>query len=298
MKANMLEYLEETAERLPDKTAFYDDQGSLSYAQLRDTARRIGSRLSAVCPPGQPVALLLDSRSIRNIPAMFGVLYAGCAYAPLDIAMPAERLRLLLNLLRPAAVLTDEKGKRALAACDLKDVPQVEYAAAVSAETDEAALAAIRRQASVYDPMSVLYTSGSTGIPKGSIQTHFSYVNWAEATNEVYGFTEDMVFGNQSPFFYANSVLDVISPVSLGATVYLLPAGVLTFPKRMIACLRDQHVTCLCMTPSSFINIVNAGVLAPGCLPELRWGIMSGESMPWPPLKTWMDATPGADWWH
>ena len=99
--------------------------------------------------------------------------------------MPAERLRLLLNLLRPAAVLTDEKGKRALAACDLKDVPQVEYAAAVSAETDEAALAAIRRQASVYDPMSVLYTSGSTGIPKGSIQTHFSYVNWAEATNEV-----------------------------------------------------------------------------------------------------------------
>ena len=82
MKANMLEYLEETAERLPDKTAFYDDQGSLSYAQLRDTARRIGSRLSAVCPPGQPVALLLDSRSIRNIPAMFGVLYAGCAYAP------------------------------------------------------------------------------------------------------------------------------------------------------------------------------------------------------------------------
>ena len=298
MKANMLEYLEETAERLPDKTAFYDDQGSLSYAQLRDTARRIGSRLSAVCPPGQPVALLLDSRSIRNIPAMFGVLYAGCAYAPLDIAMPAERLRLLLNLLRPAAVLTDEKGKRALAACDLKDVPQVEYAAAVSAETDEAALAAIRRQASVYDPMSVLYTSGSTGIPKGSIQTHFSYVTWAEATNEVYGFTEDMVFGNQSPFFYANSVLDVISPVSLGATVYLLPAGVLTFPKRMIACLRDQHVTCLCMTPSSFINIVNAGVLAPGCLPELRWGIMSGESMPWPPLKTWMDATPGADWWH
>ena len=298
MKANMLEYLEETADRLPDKTAFYDDRDSFSYAQLRDTAKRIGSCLSSVCPPRQPVALLLDSRSIRNIPAMFGVLYAGCAYAPLDIAMPAERLNLLLNLLQPAAVLTDEKGAKAFAACDLKDVPQVDYDEAVSTKIDEAALDAIRRQASVYDPMSILYTSGSTGIPKGSIQTHFSYVHWAEATNEVYGFTENMVFGNQSPFFYANSVLDVISPVSLGATVYLLPAGVLTFPKRMIACLKDQHITCLCMTPSSFINIVNANVLTSGCLPDLKWGIMSGESMPWLPLKAWMEATPNASWWH
>ena len=66
----------------------------------------------------------------------------------------------------------------------------------------------------------------------------------------------------------------------------------------MISCLKEQHVTCLCMTPSSFINIVNAGVLEPGCLPEMKWGIMSGESMPWPPLKVWMDATPNADWWH
>ena len=298
MKANFLEYLEETTKKLPDKIAFYDDRESLSYAGLLDTAKRIGSRLAAICPPRAPVALLLDSRSIRNIPAMFGVLYAGCAYAPLDIAMPTDRLSMLLELLRPAAVLTDEKGAKAFCTCDLPGVPQVDYEAAASGAADDGALLAIREQASVYDPMSILYTSGSTGIPKGSIQTHFSYIHWTDATNEVYSFTEDMVFGNQSPFFYANSVLDIISPVSLGATVYLLPAGVLTFPKRMIACLRDHHVTCLCMTPSSFINIVNAGVLTPGCLPELKWGIMSGESMPWPPLKTWMEATPNADWWH
>ena len=298
MKANMLAYLEESASRMPDKTAFYDDRESLSYAELRLRARRIGSRLAKVSPPRTPVALLLDSRSIHNIPAMFGTLYAGCAYAPLDIAMPTDRLKLLLTLLKPSAVLTDEKGEKAFAACGIKDVPRVDYGEAAAAAVDAEALDSIRRQSSVYDPMSILYTSGSTGIPKGSIQTHFSYVNWADATNEVYGFTEDMVFGNQSPFFYANSVLDVISPVSLGATVYLLPAGVLTFPKRMIARLRDQRVTCLCMTPSSFINIVNAGVLTPGCLPELKWGIMSGESMPWPPLKAWMEATPNADWWH
>ena len=298
MKANFLEHLEETARRLPDKTAFYDDREGMTFHELEIKAKRIGSRLSETAEPRNPVALFLDARSIRNIPAMYGTLYAGCAYAPLDITMPPERLKLLLDLMQPAAVLADEKGIRAFESCGETDVPLISYEEAETAEVNEGKLAAIRRQASVFDPMSVLYTSGSTGIPKGSVQTHFSYLHWTDATIDIYGVTEDVVFGNQSPFFYANSVLEVITPVALGSTVYLLPSGALTFPKKMIECLRDHHVTLLCMTPSSFISIVNGNVLTPGCLPELRWGIMSGESMPWEPLKVWMDATPNGDWWH
>ena len=298
MKANFLEHLEETARRLPDKTAFYDDREGLTFRELEEKARRIGSRLAETAPPRTPVALLLDARSIRNIPAMYGTLYAGCAYAPLDITMPPERLKLLLDLMRPSAALADEKGTRAFEACGKTDIPLIGYEEAAAAEIRQENLEAIRKQASVFDPMSVLYTSGSTGIPKGSVQTHFSYLHWTEATIDVYGVTDEVIFGNQSPFFYANSVLEVITPVALGSTVYLLPSGVLTFPKKMIECLRDHHVTLLCMTPSSFISIVNGNVLTPGCLPELKWGIMSGESMPWEPLKVWMDATPNADWWH
>lgn len=298
MKANMLEYLEETAKRLPQKTAFYDDRQSLTFEALRDLARRIGSFLAEKTAPRQPVALLLDARGIRNIPAIFGVLYAGCAYAPLDIAMPPERLSLLLSLLRPAAVLADERGMTALEACGYAEAPAYPYADAAAAGIREDRLTAIRDQASAYDPMSILYTSGSTGIPKGSIQTHFSYLHWTEATIDMYGIGEDAVFGNQSAFFYANSILEIFPPVALGATVYLLPAGVLTFPRKLLNCLKEQRVTVFCMTPSSFISVVNGGALTPGCLPDLKWGIMSGESMPWDPLKVWMDATPNADWWH
>lgn len=295
MKANMLEYLEETAARFPDKIAFYDDRDSLTFAALEKTARRIGSCLAETTLACAPVALLLDPRSIRNIPSLYGVLYAGCAYAPLDIAMPAERLRLLLELLAPAVILADEKGEKAAQACGFACI---RYEKAILHPMDQETLLALRRRASVYDPMSILYTSGSTGIPKGSLQTHFSYLHWTEATIDVYGLTENTVFGNQSPFFYANSILDIFPPVALGATVYLLPGGVLTFPKKLIQCLNEHHVTEFCMTPSSFISVVNAGVLTPGCLPELKWGIMSGESMPWQPLKAWMEATPNADWWH
>ena len=101
MKRNILELLEETAARAPERLAYDDGQTSLSFAALAEQARRIGSRVAAVTRPRQVVALILDARSIRNLPALFGVLYAGCAYAPLDITMPAQRLGQLLSLMQP-----------------------------------------------------------------------------------------------------------------------------------------------------------------------------------------------------
>lgn len=298
MKANILAYLDETARRAPQKTAFFDDHERLSFAALQEQAQRIGSFLAQRIAPRQPVALLLDARSIRNLPALYGVLYAGCAYAPLDIAMPPERLRLMLSLLAPAAALMDERGEKALRACGAEGFPAYHEQDAAAAPLDHVRLDAVCAQSSVFDPLSILYTSGSTGIPKGSIQTHFSYLHWTEATIEMYGLTEETVFANQSPFFYANSILEIFPPVALGASVYMLPAGALTFPARLIDSLNAHCVTELCMTPSSFISIVHAGALRPGCLPHLKWGIMSGESMPWGPLERWMDAAPNANWWH
>ncbi len=298
MKRNILQYLEETAQRVPDRCAFFDDREQLTFSGLLSTARSVGTALAKVTRTRRVVALLIDARSIHNLPAMFGVVAAGCAYAPLDITMPPERLTLLLTLMQPAAILADEKGAKVLHSCGKVTAPLVMMQDAEATAEDAEKLAEIRSRTSVYDPMSVLYTSGSTGIPKGSVQTHFSYIHWTEATISVYGMTENVVFGNQSPFFYANSLLEIFPPVALGAPVYLLPAGVLTFPKKMVQCLRDRHVSVLCMTPSSFVAVANAGVLTPGCLPELRWGIMSGESMPWLPLCVWMEATPNANWWH
>ena len=295
MYPNMLCYLEQTVIRVPDRRAFYDDREALTFEAMMETAQRIGTALAAITTPRTPVALLMDPRSIRNIPAIFGALYAGCAYAPMDIAMPPERLNQLLTLLEPSVILADEKGMKAIQTLDIERTV-VCYETAANGQIDARLLYEIRRQSSVYDPMSILYTSGSTGIPKGSIQTHFSYMHWMEATIKMYGFDEYVVFGNQSPFFYANSIIDIFPPVALGATVYLLPAGVLTFPRKFIECLREHHVTELTMTPSSFIAAVN--VLEPGCLPEMRWPLMSGESMPWAPLEKWMRATPNADWWH
>ncbi|MDR0929235.1 MAG: AMP-binding protein [Oscillospiraceae bacterium] len=298
MIENLLDRLEQTTQRCPEHIAFFDDRDSLTFAQFQAVSMRIGSALAAVTKPRTAVALLLDARSIRNLPAMFGALYAGCAYAPLDITMPPERLALLLSLMAPAAIVADERGRKALDACAHGETPVFAYDEAAQTPINESALLDIREQISPYDPASILYTSGSTGIPKGSIQTHFSYIIWASTSCAMYGLTERSIFGNQSPFFYANSIFDIFPTLTLGASTYLLPAGALTFPKKLIDCLNANHVTDICMTPSSFISVVGSGALTPGCLPELTGGYMSGEVMPFKPLSVWMQATPKATWWN
>ncbi len=296
VKRNILEFLEATAERVPERVAFYDDASSLTYARLLHAAQAIGSALAERVKPRGVAALVMDGHSLLCVQAMLGVLYAGCAYAPLDPAMPAERLTRTLHQMQPACVITDEVSSRALQAaadsCPL--VLRAEQLAEAPVRTET--LRAIRAQATLRDPLSILYTSGSTGVPKGSVQSHSSYIHYTEATIEVYGFDEDAVFGSQSPFFYANSIIDLYPPMALGARVYLLPRQGLAFPRHFLSALRRERVTELTMTPSSFIALVDA--LEEDSLPDLRYAIMSGEKMAYPPLRRWLRAAPNADFYH
>ena len=297
MVGNVLEHLENAAARWPDRIAFADEKSTLTFSALHDAARRFGSVVAACTQPRQPVAVVMNDRSVTCVAALLGVLYAGCPYAPLDAAMPPERLQIILDQLQPAAILCDESTRAAVARVNAV-CPVLLCEEAAKAQVDEERLADIRAQDSVWDILSILYTSGSTGIPKGVAQSQYSYITYTEATVEKYSFTQETVFGNQSPFFYANSIIDIYPPLMLGATVYILPARCLSFPKMLVEQLREHHITELTMTPSSYIKAAQAGVLKAGCLPELEYIILSGEAAHWQTLQCWMQAAPNAGVWN
>lgn len=295
MTGNVLDYLENSARRVPERAAYTDERQTITYRELESLSKAVGTALSQKVLPRTPVAVLMDARDARCVAAFLGILYAGCFYVPLDPAMPKERLELILRGLEPALILYDEKCAPRVAGLPYDTM---RYAQAIACERDQSVLDAIRAQTSVYDLLTVLYTSGSTGIPKGVSQSQYSFITYTEATNEVYGFTEDTVFGNQSPFFYANSIIDIYPPIALGASVYLLPANALSFPQKFIDCLNAHKVTELTMTPSSYVQVANSGALTPNALPSLRYVIMSGEVTPWKQISLWMEASPNAGFYN
>ncbi len=297
MAGNVLEYLEYAARCWPERMAFADEHAALTFSQLMEEARRIGSGLVHAAKRKEPVAVVMTDRSVHCVAALLGVTYAGCPYAPLDAAMPAERLQVILDQLQPTALICDEATRanagKVNAACPVLTAEELRQSA-----INPAALAAVREECSPEDVLSIMFTSGSTGLPKGVAQSQRSYLAYTDATIHKYSFTQETVFGNQSPFFYANSIIDIYPPLKLGAAVYILPGRCLSFPKMLVEQLRDRRITELTMTPSSYVKAAQAGVLEPGCLPELQYIILSGEAAHWQTLQAWMTAAPNGGVWN
>ena len=294
---NVLQYLEQSAERCPDKLAYQDDRESVTFREYRDAAMRIGSALKPFGLRKAPVVLLMDGRHISQLKAGMGVLYAGCFYIPLDPASPAERIRLIFEKLRPALVICDDKGsvhRDALGA----DWPFVDYAALTDTPVDASFLSERRQESTTYDILFIMYTSGSTGVPKGAVHTHQDLIRYTEITVNVYPFDKSTVFGNQSPFFYANCVHEVFLPLKTGSTTYLLPPWIHSFPGRMISFLREHRIHSLLMTPSSFNAVAEAGVLEPGCLPDLKFILPIGERTNLKLMRMWESAAPNGRFWN
>ena len=170
MMTNLLSYLEATVSRLPDKTAYSDGTDSLTFRQVYDQARELGTALHRAGYYREPVVVFMG-RHPKTVAAFLGVLYAGCHYVPLDEEMPRHRIELIFQHLNPRAAVCDEGTAKLLGEFGWSGQVFL-YDEAAGAEADEAALDDIRRHALDIDPAYIVFTSGSTGVPKGVAACH------------------------------------------------------------------------------------------------------------------------------
>ena len=207
--------------------------------------------------------------------------------------MPVERIKAIFETLNPAAVLVTDACKSKICEIDFGGTVMYYNEAAAYAPNKEVLLE-IRNNAVDTDPAYVLFTSGSTGVPKGAVVNHRSvlaYIKWYADTFKI---NENTVFGSQTPFYFSMSVSDVFSTVYAGAELHIIPKTLFSFPLNLIKFMNERRVNTIYWVPSALSIVANLKVLD-YIMPEyLEKVLFAGEVMPVKPLNYWRERLPNA----
>ena len=290
MQTNILEYLEATVAKKPDKVAFSDADTSLTFGQVYDQARSVATALSRAGYYKKPVVVFMRKQP-ATLAAFFGAIYAGCYYVPLDDEMPRHRIELIFKTLEPGALICDETTE-ALAA-ELNYQGQVyTYESLAHGQIDEAALSRIRAQQLDIDPIYIVFTSGSTGVPKGVMACHRSVIDYIEHLCDVLKFDETTIFGNQTPLYFDAYLKEVIPTLKYGATTVLIPKQLFMFPIKLVEFLNERGINTLCWVVSALTMISSFRTFDTVKPEHLRTIAFASEVFPMKQFKRWKEALP------
>jgi amino acid adenylation domain-containing protein len=287
-----------TAERTPDRAAVVEPAGTTSYGELAEMARAIALSLGRELRSGSRVGIVMQ-KSARAIATMLGVLDAGCAYVPIDPGSPATRRDFVTKDAELSALVLDEAGQQLLTDAQRDSCPFV-----IDLGTDGRPRVRVGHVSHRVPSMDssetsdslayVLYTSGSTGEPKGVAITHSNaraFVEWALEQFDVD--TADRVAVHAALHFDL-PVFDVYCGLARGATLYPIPGKVAQFPQALYRFLKECRVSVLYAVPSALRSMVDRSTIASSSLSDLRLLLYAGEEFASPALARLMAALPSA----
>ncbi len=285
-------YLQDAARRFPDKTAFRDDKKRVTFSQLDIYAQRLASQIYRLLNNSikRPVGIYLP-KGVDCIVAFMGTVYSGNFYTPLDTAMPKERLDKILNILKPALIITDSSHKEFVSSFPhlLLDKPQQE-------PIDNSVICRIIDSVIDTDILYVMFTSGSTGTPKGVIVPHRAVIDYTDWLCNVFAFDETTVFGNQAPFYFDNSVLDIYSTLKNAGETVIIPEDKFLSGAQLCTFIKENNINTIFWVPSAMAVAANSGALEKTELKQLKKILFAGEVMPVKLLNIWQRFIPEAQY--
>ncbi|MCI8299167.1 MAG: amino acid adenylation domain-containing protein [Lachnospiraceae bacterium] len=293
MQKSVLDYLEESAERFPDKIVFADDKNEVTYREFQHQVKAVATGLAKQIPSerNRPVAVLIE-RKIESLTGFFGIAYSGNFYAPIDYQIPVKRIELMLETLKPVAVLVTASAGTVMDQVAY-DGPVLDLQTLQNTSADQDLLDEIARRRIDTDPLYAIFTSGSTGVPKGVLVSHRSVIDLIDNFKEEFGFDDTMVLGNQAPFDFDVSVKDIYSTLKNGGTMYVIPKMMFSMVARLIDYLNEKKINTVIWATSALRIVENLNVFSKKLPEYLKTVMFSGEVMPNKVLNYWRKYLPG-----
>ncbi len=286
------DYLDDAATRFAEKNAFVDEHRAITFRKLREEALRVGGALVAQGMSKQPVVVFMEKR-VECIAAFLGVAYSGNFYTPIDTEMPSSRIEKIMETLQPRMIVTNRKSQAKMEEWR-GSVPYVIYEEVMEEPPDVALLLEATRKVLDSEVLYVLFTSGSTGVPKGVVIPHRGVVSYIEWVTETFDVDEKTVLGNQTPFYFSMSVLDIFLTLRNGCTTYIIPKQLFSFPIRLLEYIAEHKINMLYWVPSALCLVVNLKALGKRDISCVSKVLFAGEVMPTKHLNLWRKELPDA----
>lgn len=292
MVINVLEYLESSEKRVPEKVVFAEENKSITYSELIECSKRIGSRIlkDTNNASGKPIVVFVD-RNIESLVSFMGVVYSGNFYVPIDKQMPDLRVKMILETLEPVAtVIPGSEVEYAKKVCP--GLLTIIYDEAIKSPIEDEKLVKIRRKAIDTDPLYATFTSGSTGKPKGVITSHRNVIDLTEDLTGTFGFPGESIFGNQNPYYFDASIKDIYCTLKCGATMYVIPKACFVSPAKLVEFLTGKKINTILWSAAATALVSNTNAFENEKPAYLKKVMFSGEVMHNKVLNYWRKALP------
>ena len=283
MIRSVCDFLDNSALKFPNKIAFIEGQKSISYKDFNKIISAVASRILEFLIKKEPILIILP-KGIDALISMFGVAKSGNFYSIIDEKMPRERVEKIIAKLRPKLIITSKElyfdyGIPAIFSDDF-----------ATFSANQTALNAVNIIDT--DLLYVLFTSGSTGEPKGVAITHKSVVDFVFWLKEAFNVGENEILANQSPLYFDLSIFDIFGTIACGACIHLIQNQLFAFPAKIAEYLSKNKISMIFWVPSVLVHFANTNAFACADLSSLKKVLFCGEIMPTKQLNMWSKALP------
>jgi amino acid adenylation domain-containing protein len=308
-------WVTQQAEVRPNEAAIVSCGDKLTYGQLETASNQLAHLLrNAGCQDGDRVCILMP-KSAEAIVSMIGILKAGCLHVPIDVATPAARIRHIFDSCENRVIVA---GGRVVPLLDelMSDETLRSHTTIIWLDNLSAGTAAtapesanlkiafstgdlqtapstpLPQNRTASDGSHILFTSGSTGVPKGVVITHTNvsaFVGWAL---KHYGIDHTDRFSGHTPFHFDLSTFDIFGSITAGAQLHLVPSETVLLPPKLTEFIRTSRLTQWFSVPSVLNYMAKFNSVQQNDFPDLRRVLWCGEVLPTPALIYWMERLP------